>query len=72
MKVQCSVEIVGLENDEGHDVDGVLVTCSRCEHSEESYGTSEASVRRCLALLRENCPRNERNFYVADEGKVVE
>ncbi len=72
MKVRCAVESVGLDNDEGHDVDGVLVTCSRCAHSEESYGTSEASVRRCLVLLRENCPRGERNFYVADEGQVVE
>lgn len=71
MKVECELQYVELENDEGHDVEGVIVACSRCEHSEESFGTSEASVRRCLVLLRENCPRNERNFYV-DEGGAGE
>ena len=68
MKVECDFQYVELENDEGHDVEGVIATCSRCEHSEESSGTSEASIRRCLVLLRENCPREERNFYVQGEG----
>ena len=66
MKVVCEVDETTLENDDGYDVDGVLVTCSRCGHSEESFGTGEASVRRCCALLRENCPLGEANYYVAE------
>lgn len=68
MKVPCDVSYADLENDSGHTVEGVIVTCSRCAHQEESFGTSEASVRRCLVMLRENCPRGERNFYVAEES----
>jgi len=28
----------------------------------------ERSVRRCLALLREDCPQEEKNYYVTDDG----
>ena len=45
---------------------GVVACCGRCGHSTTSFGTGEASVRRCLALLREECPRGEINFY--EEG----
>lgn len=65
MRVDCNVDEVELEGDYG-PVEGVTVTCSRCHHSTESFGTSDASVKRCLALLREECPKNERNFYVGD------
>jgi hypothetical protein len=44
---------------------GVTVTCEKCGLEMESFGTSEASVRRCLALLREECEEN--NFYTVDE-----
>jgi hypothetical protein len=67
MKVQCEVVEVDLENDEGRDVPSVAAECSRCGHSTESFGTDGASVRRCLVLMREECPKNERNFYIADE-----
>jgi hypothetical protein len=26
-------------------------------------------VRRCLVLLREECPEGEANFYVGDDGE---
>jgi hypothetical protein len=48
------------------DIEGVCVTCSRCGHETESYGTSDSSVRRCMVLLREECPMGESNFYAAD------
>ena len=63
MKVSCEVDEVELVNDEGWDQPGVSVTCSRCRHVTESFGTTDASVKRCLALLREECPRSEKNFY---------
>ena len=67
MKVPCSVSHEELENENGCPVDGVVVSCSRCGHQTESFGTGDASVRRCLALLREECPRGEHNFYAAEE-----
>jgi hypothetical protein len=69
MKVECSVEEGELENDRGVMVPGVQATCSRCDHVTESFGTSERSVKRCLALFREECPNGEANYYVDDSGE---
>lgn len=65
MTINCTIEETTLENDDGHEVPAVCVTCDECGHETESFGTSEASVRRCLVLLREECPKRARNFYVA-------
>ena len=70
-RVPCEVAEVELEGDYSSEVDGVIATCSRCGHETESFGTSDASVRRCLALLREECPRGEHNFYVDGDGDEV-
>lgn len=61
-RVTTTTNYVDLDGDYG-TVEGVEVTCDRCGHSEESYGTDEPSLRRCAHLLRENCPRAESNFY---------
>lgn len=66
LKVPCTVEEVELENDHGREILGVRVTCSRCSHATESFGTGDGSVRRCAALLREECPQNEQNFYLVE------
>ena len=65
MRVECEVEEVEMEGDYAA-VDGVQVTCSRCKHQVEAFGTSARSIRACLAMLREGCPNGESNFYVAD------
>lgn len=67
VRVRCVIEEVELENERGYPVDGVSATCTRCRHSSESFGTGEASRRRCLALLAEECPENEENFYVDED-----
>jgi hypothetical protein len=64
MRVVCDVSEVVLTNDSGWDVDSVEATCRRCWHTTESYGTDEPSIRRCLALMREQCPKRQWNFYV--------
>lgn len=46
---------------------GVCATCSECDHETESFGTSDRSIKRCLVLMREECPLGEENFYV-EEG----
>jgi hypothetical protein len=61
--VSADVEEIELEGENGNDVPGVLVTCSRCGHQTESYGTDEPSILRGCAVLNEECPRGERNFY---------
>jgi hypothetical protein len=68
MKVTCSINYTELENDEGREVDGVVAECGRCSHETQSFGTGENSVRRCLVLMREECPNGESNFYVADDS----
>jgi hypothetical protein len=67
MRVECEVDEVELESEDGRTVEGVQATCSRCDHQTESFGTSDRSVKRCLVLMREECPRNEENFYVGDD-----
>lgn len=69
MQVDCQVDDVELENDAGREVDGVRVICLRCDHSVECFGRSGRSVRRALALLREECPNGEENFYKAEDDR---
>jgi hypothetical protein len=72
VRVPCTITQIDLDGDyedaEGFPVrvDSVCATCERCGNETESYGTSAASVRRCLVLMREECPEGENNFYVAD------
>ena len=61
-RVLTTTSYVELEGDYG-TVEGVVVTCDRCGHSEESFGTGEPSLKRCAYLLRENCPGDEQNYY---------
>ena len=62
-RIACDVEYIDLQGDSG-EVEGVQVECPRCGHVTQSFGTGTASVKRCLALLREECPNSESNFYV--------
>ncbi len=66
-RVECEVDFIELEGSNG-PVDGVVVTCGRCGHEVQSFGTTGASVRRCMALLGNACPEGEDNYYVADDG----
>ena len=56
-----------LTNDSGRAQAGVEGTCTRCGNTEQSFGESERSKNRCLALMRENCPEGESNYYVAED-----
>lgn len=69
-KVSCDVDYDHevYNPDTGRNVEGINVTCNRCGHSAECYGRSEASVRRALATLREECPEGERNYYIEEDG----
>ncbi len=61
--VTVTVTVSETENENGWPVDTVTAECNRCGHTTESYGSSGASIRRCMVLLREECPKEENNFY---------
>jgi hypothetical protein len=63
-KVACKVEFTTKLNEHGRPADITKVTCRRCGHGTWSYGGTERSVRRCMVLLCQSCPRQESNFYV--------
>lgn len=67
MTISCLVEELDIESDNGRMVPGVIVTCSECDYAVQSFGTSERSVNRCLALLRESCPLGDENYYTIDD-----
>lgn len=67
MKITANISETEAENDNGRLVPVTIAECSRCHHETTSYGTTSASLRRCLVMLREECPRSERNFYVEAE-----
>ena len=46
---------------------GVIAACTECNHETKSKGESVRSRLRCLALLREECPKGKDNFYVDSE-----
>lgn len=69
MRVECEIKECNIYTDGTRTVPGVCATCSRCGHeSEPAYGTGEKSVKRSLMSLRDECPNEEDNFYVAEEG----
>jgi hypothetical protein len=66
VRVETEIGETELEGDYGNMVDGLTVKCERCGHEVEVYGTSETSARRGAVMLAEECPKGEKNYYVAD------
>lgn len=66
-RIKCEIIEDSDYNEEGYEVDCIRATCSKCGHETMSFGTSDASIRRCLVLMREECPMDESNFYTEDE-----
>ena len=66
-KVHCEIIYDYLDTDSGHSVHSAVARCSKCGHETESYGTSDASIKRCLLEMRNECPLGETNFYTCDE-----
>ena len=53
-KVEVEIEEVTLENEDGIEFDGVQATCTRCDHTTESLGTSGRSRRRSRTRSRQS------------------
>jgi len=47
-------------------VEGTAAECFWCGHVTESFGTSQASIDRCLSLMREECPEELDKWYVEE------
>lgn len=71
-KIECEIEECELENEKGYLIPGVEATCSKCGHTTQSFGTSSRSIKRCLVMMREECPEGEKNFYAAEEQESIE
>ena len=67
-RISCSMLETTLENEDGREQDGILATCRECGHETESFGTGDRSRRRCLVLMREECPNGEENYYVDEDA----
>lgn len=63
-KISCDIDYSSDYNDNGNYVDCVIATCSKCGHETNSWGHGDTSVKRCLVLMNEECPKHENNFYV--------
>lgn len=60
--VRVEVIYTELDGDYGM-VDGIEVSCSKCSHYVEVFGQHEGSINKACAMLNEECPNNENNFY---------
>jgi hypothetical protein len=65
-RVEATSELTDLEGDY-RQVRGLEVTCTKCGHTVQVFGTGEASAKRGGVMLSEECPEDERNFYVVYE-----
>lgn len=63
LRIRCEVDTTVIDR-----IPSVIVRCTRCAHETESYGRSIRSVRRCLLMLREECPNDEANYYLVEEN----
>jgi hypothetical protein len=62
--MKVSVDIFEEELDGDYStVPGLRLICERCGHEVEVFGTDDRSARRGAAMLNEECPRGENNFY---------
>lgn len=67
MKVDCYIEQMDGFEEEPPET---RAECNRCRHETESYGTEDVSIRRCLVLMREECPLRENNYYIQDVASL--
>jgi hypothetical protein len=69
-KVECEIDIIWMADDKGGPTKGVRAKCISCGHETVSFGDGDRSIKRCLALMREQCPMGEKNWYKAAEGII--
>lgn len=63
MRVDVDIFEDEVENDDGRPIPGLRLICERCGQEVEVWGTTDASARRGAAMLAEECPNGESNYY---------
>lgn len=63
MKIKAEISTDEELNERGRYMPCTRATCTKCHHTTFSWGDGGASARRCLALLKSDCPFGENNFY---------
>ncbi|WP_426129785.1 hypothetical protein [Pararhizobium sp. PWRC1-1] len=67
-KVTLDIEHADLDGSYS-TVEGIRVNCTKCGHSVEVFGTSDASARRAAVMMKEECPLGLSNYYdIGDWG----
>jgi hypothetical protein len=64
--VECEIEYIDLETDQGHIIDGIRARCKKCGHETEVFKTHEDSLKRSLVHMRKECPKGEENYYESE------
>jgi len=66
---KCEVEYTTIENDDGREVDSVIVSCNECGAHTEAFGQSEGSIKSCLSRMRDECECEDglKAYFVCDE-----
>jgi hypothetical protein len=63
MTVDIEITETGGSDDPADGPAKLIAKCGRCNHEVSVYGHSERSRRRAAAMLREQCPEEENNYY---------
>ena len=65
-RIKCELDYITIENENGIEVDGVCCTCTKCGKSEESFGTGQRSINRCLLMLYNSCDCGNNFYYISN------
>ena len=65
-EILCSLTESTCTNNQGRQINSVVLKCSKCGHYTESWGDSDTSIERALLMMAKECPFEERNKYVLD------
>lgn len=62
--IACRFTEIEVLNDEEFYVESVEAECTHCGHKTWSFGRSDESRKRCLALMQEECLVSNTNWYI--------
>lgn len=63
MRVTANILEETRENEYGTSSPVTVARCSRCDHETWAWGHHGGSRTAALTQLREQCPKNEENYY---------
>lgn len=64
-EVWCDLTRQLVEGADGQMVPGLVLKCIQCDHAVEVMSQGLPSCKRALAMMREECPKGQSNWYLA-------